>query len=614
MHTVSSGPTLFISYSRQHHASGILAGELSHALTRRGYGKVILDVVYLKAGDYWADELEQSIGSCDVFVLLVSEEALASENVWRELNDALELKKTIVPIHVQFTRDYEGDERVLEEIQHLEWLSESDTPKIINDLASHVAAKPSPAPSLPRRRSRTSLTWAIAGSVALLFAVLFILSLLQVRALSGAESDEGARDAFTRLGTLRALVLPRLWLIGRWNPERLAESYFTRRADALDSVAAPLLGNRMRRDADLGLLLATLAAFKRGGAPSDAARDYAQKQHYALLDATLRGHEPLPGTALAVWRGPQRLLIAEGARVWSCPPDDLSRCGMTELPDLDAATDAAFVSETQIATVSVDGSVNQWDLGTFANPIGSPIREGDRGLSVAADEGNAAIVFAIAPRVVVILADGRRISAPRSMPAVTRATFGPCDRCLTLLSDSERVILWNFDSGRQWTLTDGALDAAATSGFVATAMRDGTVRFYDANRNPVRRPVQVNFESVRQLTLSPDGQRAAVVHDDVLSVVDSRGTAMQLIPSGRIPAPIAAAWAGDLLVTRTPSEVRLWRLERPSVADVAPGDAWRERRKQLGMTVDAAGHVAPGSGGPVQLGWNPVLRRIETQN
>jgi hypothetical protein len=41
---------------------------------------------------------------------------------------------------------------------------------------------------------------------------------------------------------------------------------------------------------------------------------------------------------------------------------------MTELTDLDAATDAAFVTDSQLDTVSVDGSVNRWDLGTFGNP------------------------------------------------------------------------------------------------------------------------------------------------------------------------------------------------------------------------------------------------------
>jgi len=621
---MSAGAAFFISYSRGDAASRKLAAALSYNLPRLGY-EVFVDVVGLQAGERWTEQLEHQIDTCDVFVILVSEGSLASDYVSRELaralarNNATE-RPLIVPIRIQFTRELQGDECVLDEFERLDWQSKSDTPYVIeriDESVSQVMPKPDGPPLPPRHRLRRGLTvpmkWIIAGA-ALLLAVLCVLSLVQVRALAGARSDEGARAAFERLRTLQTCLLPRLWLAGPWNPERLAEAYFTRRAETIDAVATPMLGSRLRQEADQGLLLATLAAFKRGGAPSDAARDYAQKQNYPLLDATLRSDEPSPGTALAAWRGAQRFLIAEGTRVWSCPANDVTHCATTELPGLDAAKDAAFVSETRLDTVSVDGSANQWDLGTFASPIAAAIRAGDPAVSVAADRGDIAIVFAVAPRVTVVLADGRWISAPSNMRPVTRATFGPCERCVTLLFDIERAVRWNYDSGTQWPLAGGANDAAATLGFFAVAMLDGTIRFYDANRNSFRRPVPLRFESIKKLTISQDGHRAAVVHDDVVSVVDDGGTIVQLIPADRRPAPIAAAWAGDVLVTRTPSEVRLWKLGRSSVADVAPGDAWRERRKQLGMTVDAAGKVVAGSGGPVQLGWNRLRRRIESQD
>lgn len=630
---MSSGAAFFISYSRRDAASRELAHALSFELPRRGHEKVFLDVVRMRAGK-WAKQLEYEIDTCDVFVILVSEKSLASKNVRRELTRALERhEKTgrpeILPIRVRFTRELEGRDSVLDEFERLEWRLEHETPHIVDrivNLISHVVPNPDPPPPPPPPppRWRALVKWATLTGGALLLAVLSVLSFVQVRALAGAKSDEGARVAFDRLRTLQAWLLPRLWLVGPWHPERLAEAYFTRRADAIDAVAAPMLGSRMRQEADQGLVLATLAALKRGFARGDdAAWSYPLTQNYAWLEATLRGEEPSPGTALAVWRGPRRLLIAEGTRVWSCPADDLSGCAKAELPDLDAAKDAAFVSETQLATVSVDGSVNQWDLGTFANPIASAIRQGDPGVSVAADGGDAAIVFAVAPRVMVVLANGRRISAPGNLPPVTRATFGPCEQCVTLLLNNERVVLWNYESGRQWPLTEGAMDAAATrKGFVAAAMRDGTVRFYDANRNPVALPYPLRFESIGQLTISQPGHLAAVVHDGVLSVVGDRGLTIQLIPAGRTPAPIAAAWAmspgtapGEFLVTRTPLEVRLWNLQRrQSVNDVAPGDAWRERRKQLGMTVDAEGKVVAGSAGPAQLGWNRARRRIESQD
>jgi hypothetical protein len=601
---MSAGAAFFISYSRGDAASRKLAAALSYSLPRLGY-EVFVDVVGLQAGEKWTEELEEQIDACDVFVILISEKSLASEHVSRELEQALDRNREtdrplIVPIRVQFTRELEGEEAVLDEFERLDWQSKSDTPHVverIDESVSHVIPKPAaPAapPRLSRRRGWRVPALRIGAGVALLLAVLIVLAYVQVRALAGAKSDEDARVAFERL---------RMLPVSPWNPERLAEAYFTRRADAIDSGATRMLGSRMREEADRGLVLATLAAFKRGGTLSAAARDYAEQQSYALLVATLRGDEPLPGTALAVWRGPRRFRIAEGTRVWSCPAEDFTRCERTELPGLDAVKDVAFVSETQLYTVSVDGSVNQWDLGTFTTPIARAIREGDEGVSVAADGGDVAIVFATAPRVDVRLADGRRI-APRDLPPATRATFGPCDSCVTLLSDGERVVQWNFDSSTRSVLPDAARGIAATrKGSVATAMLDGTVRF-------LSRRVPLRFESVKQLTISSDGHRAAVVHDDMVSVVDDTGTIVPLIPAGRTPAPVAAAWAtspstasGDVLVTRTPSEVRVWKLERPSVRDIAPGDLWRERRKQLG-------HPA----GPIELGWNRARGRIESQH
>jgi len=603
---MSSGAAFFISYSRGDASSRKLAAALSYNLPRLGY-EVFVDVVGLQAGEKWTEQLERQIDVCDVFVILLSEKSLTSEHVSRELERALARngetgRPLIVPIRTQFTRELEGDERVLDEFERLEWQSKSDTPHVverIDESVSHVLPKRvlSPPPP-PRRRWRAQLRW-IAGAT-LLLALLMALSFVQVRALRGAKTDENARVAFDRLRTQQMLLLPRLWLIGPWNPERLAEAHFTRSADAIDAAAAPMLASRMREEADRGLLLATLAAFKRGGSLSDAARDYAQQQSYRLLDRTLSGEQPSPGTALAVWHGAQHIVIAEGTRVWSCADG----CTKTELPNLDAAVDAAFVSETRLLTVSVDSSVNEWDLATFANPIGSMIRE-STGVAVAADGGDAAIAFETPPYVIGLLADGRRVLVPHDLPRAARATFGPCRRCVTLVLEDERAVGWNYITGLPWLLTDGAADAAATrNGVTAVAMRDGTIRFYDANSDPIGRPVPLRFESLRQLTISPDGTRAAVVHDDVLSVVDVAGKILQLIPAGRTPAPIAAAWAGDVLVTRTPSEVRLWNLTR-SVRDVAPENAWRELRKQLGVTIDAGGN---------ELGWNRARRRIESQD
>jgi hypothetical protein len=66
--------------------------------------EVWLDQDYLRTGETWTDEIESAIEKADVFVLVISPEALTSKWVPRELAHAQKKKRPILPVvHTEIT-------------------------------------------------------------------------------------------------------------------------------------------------------------------------------------------------------------------------------------------------------------------------------------------------------------------------------------------------------------------------------------------------------------------------------------------------------------------------------------------------------------------------------
>lgn len=87
-------PTFFFSYS---HNDNEFVLALAGDLRRRGI-RVWLDTYDINPGESWSRQVGSALDACDKMLLILSPDALASENVDDEWNYFLDVKKTVIPI------------------------------------------------------------------------------------------------------------------------------------------------------------------------------------------------------------------------------------------------------------------------------------------------------------------------------------------------------------------------------------------------------------------------------------------------------------------------------------------------------------------------------------
>ncbi len=98
---------IFISYSRQDQEP---VGRLRDHLEGLDYG-VFLDQDDIRAGRLWRAQIVQAIEDCSLYLIVLSENSLHSDNVRRELDLARQKNKSILPVflveQLALTRDME---------------------------------------------------------------------------------------------------------------------------------------------------------------------------------------------------------------------------------------------------------------------------------------------------------------------------------------------------------------------------------------------------------------------------------------------------------------------------------------------------------------------------
>ncbi len=87
---------IFISYSRRDSEQAL---SLAERLRASG-ASVWMDTAALAAAETWSAEIVNAIENCSHFILLLSNDSVASSNVTKEVSLASEAKKTIVPIEI----------------------------------------------------------------------------------------------------------------------------------------------------------------------------------------------------------------------------------------------------------------------------------------------------------------------------------------------------------------------------------------------------------------------------------------------------------------------------------------------------------------------------------
>jgi len=94
---VEERPTFFFSYS---HKNKDFVLTLAGDLRRRGI-KVWLDIYDIDVGQSWSRQVGRALDSCAKMLLVMSPDALESDNVDDEWNYFLDVKKTVIPILYQ---------------------------------------------------------------------------------------------------------------------------------------------------------------------------------------------------------------------------------------------------------------------------------------------------------------------------------------------------------------------------------------------------------------------------------------------------------------------------------------------------------------------------------
>jgi hypothetical protein len=569
---------IFISYKRNDPDTQSLFEPLLKVLRRFRY-KPVYDTQDLDAGEPWESTIEDKIEHADFFVLLLSEAASRSEQVKKERDAAnrgyrRRKRPRIIPVGVNFEpRD------------------------VLEELTWHSGEDPEPIAIEIRKIIRKARRWGVIARTAAAIAAALLLafvafSSIQITRLTDPRTDEGVvLAAYAQLKGSERLLVPRLWLSGRWAPETMA-------AQAFETRAAPMLQSSRRACVDHGLLLhAQAAALRNAPISAQVWTAYSNELHYDLLVTTIDAGDEISNRSLTANAGPARWIIAAGNRVWSCPqPLGQQPCGplmksrhQSHVISEALVTDqtlllAEYLGERRLTRLNLDSGVEE-DIATEA-------------AYVAADRGDVAIAFDHrqpgTPSVRIDLA-GNALGPEWSgdLGRLREIAFGPCDDCISMIEAKGTGKVWRRGSGRNQTtpLGDGLLQLAATrvGHRLAFIDRRGRLAFSGADPRQTTPGPTIDLRGTGAMSISPDGRRLAVVHDERVTIFEQGKDPWTLIDASRTPTPVAAVFAGnDYVVTRTPWDVRIWRLGSAEQRDLQPQRRLAEWRKKLGLAAAGA--------------------------
>ena len=148
---------VFISY-RSKDLDLKLAQEFHEELISAGH-QVFMAAESIRLGDSWSRRIQLELERCDYFLLFLSPQSVNSEMVTEEIRVARMLQSirpdnrpAILPIRIQFslTSPLNYDQRgYLDQIQQREWMSEADTPRILQEILTILAEEQTPEPFEP---------------------------------------------------------------------------------------------------------------------------------------------------------------------------------------------------------------------------------------------------------------------------------------------------------------------------------------------------------------------------------------------------------------------------------------------------------------------------------
>jgi len=134
---------IFISYSSKDKAK---AHELSELLVSSGIS-VWIDQSGIAAATSWSKEIAEALEGCSAFILLLSANSIASENVAKELAVAAKLRKQIIPVQLERV-ELKGE--FLYHLTTLQHVEITNVDAIIHAVEKHRRSAAIASPSIPQ--------------------------------------------------------------------------------------------------------------------------------------------------------------------------------------------------------------------------------------------------------------------------------------------------------------------------------------------------------------------------------------------------------------------------------------------------------------------------------
>jgi Tol biopolymer transport system component len=190
---------IFVSYKRDHAESEALLSLLETEL-RSAHTTISSDRL-LTAGE-WRPKLLEWIDGCDLFVVLLSERSLESEEIRDEVHRAYDRwlrtgrkRPTIIPVSVNYSGPLGGFKRDLSVFQGLRWTGEGDDDTLPNKIREEV-----------RRKRRPKVYGAAMAALLLAVVLLFSFAPASLRDILKPRTPSEGRPDNARILSVRQIT------------------------------------------------------------------------------------------------------------------------------------------------------------------------------------------------------------------------------------------------------------------------------------------------------------------------------------------------------------------------------------------------------------------------
>jgi hypothetical protein len=577
---------IFVSYKRDHAESEALLSLLETELPK-AYGKVNSDRL-LTAGE-WRPKLLEWIDGCDLFVILLSEKGVESDEVKEEVHRAYDRwvatgrkKPTIIPVRVNYTGPLDGFRRDLNGFQGLRWTGEADNKTLLTKIRSEVAKG---------WRPRVFAAIAALLVVALLVYYFVVAPLGNIRKLRAAtpatEPAAGKvialseakkyRDAASRPGWSSRAGAAYARYLGRWSAGHLANA-----RKSINQGKVPE-----------GLVLAALVAQENDGKIDPSfLKDY-EEGHYRLLRQTLRTGSTL-GAGLAV--SSDGTQIAAGNALWS--PPSQTRCSLGS----DAINVVAFGprglytgGNEHILAWTVCRPGAQFPVTRQDEEEDEDVEDRVQYLAIAPDDSFA---FVMRKGRSVLLQESGTTSRTLKHPEPVRSIAFSRDGSVLVTTSGETLNVWNRRETRPVPTrieTGLPLRGASLKGEYVTVAGPRSVKVWRW-RPTLQFQYEIAFDvPIRAVALSDEPGLVAVVTDEGVLLEQVSKDAFRLGGSQSVASEVVFSDVGRQLVIKRVDAIEIWNPDTSPTPMDAPRQTnlFEDWSRRFALTVDENSRFEP---------------------